>query len=397
MPVAGYLEDEVVAARHPPRYELAIGLCGVCGLVQQAGTEARDLLVRRVYAGYQPTYSMSDGVSSYMEAFLSRAVNVARIEAGECAVEIGSNDGRVLGLLERDGIRAVGFEPASGLAQAARDRGVEVISDYFSVESAEAFAATHPRAKLIIARHVLEHDFTPLDFLRGIAAILDRGGLAVIEVPYLRLQMIQGQFQSMTFQHESFFTVSSMMQALAKAGLLLTDIDFVTMDGGAMIIYACREDAPDVGRRKVVDNILGLELEMRLGQPAAYEAFFERTRRTCSQAHQHLAALHHSGARVLAYGAGGKGQALMNMIGVDEGSIAFVIDDVPGNAGRYVPGPAIEVISSSDSRAQQADVIFITAPTHIQEIVRKEGERWATGTRFLTTAPDLHYVARSRF
>lgn len=391
IPVSGYLEADKAVAHEAPRFELDIALCSACGLVQQASDAARAILVERVYSQYQPTYAMSSGVAAYMEFFLNEAVGRARATRSDTVVEIGSNDGSVLAMIAARGFNGIGFEPSSTLNSTARRRGATVVEDYFGTKAAVAFLESHPKPRLVISRHTLEHAFQPLDFLRGIAQLLDTGGIAAIEVPYLRLQLMNNQFPSMTFQHVSFFTVSSMKRALDQAGLKLIDVIFVNMDGGSMIAFATANES----RRgsDVTQAVLELEGMLQLDRPAGYERFFARVAEQRTQFHQHLQYLASRGHAALGYGAGSKGQAMVNMLGCSSEELPFVIDDVPGNAGRFIPGPAIPIIASDDERIRSAQYILITAPTHMAEIVAKERERLGSRVRFLSIVPEFHYVS----
>jgi len=392
LPVAGYLESSQELARNAPRYDLAIAISRKTGLVQQAYDDGREILVEKVYANYQPTYSMSDRLASYMTSFIDHTVRLAAVSPGDYVLEIGSNDGQMLKLISNRGFHAIGFEPSSNLAEVALGQGFEVIKDYFGLESARRFIGFHPQVRLVITRHTLEHAFDPLDFLRGIETVLAEDGVAAIEVPYIRLQMINGNFESMTFQHVSFFSVTSLKAALKMAGLEMADVIFVNMDGGAMVVFARKARNASSGRIGNIESALLLERFYGLGQPEGYETCFRRMEFMRLSVKPYLNLLAQKGRTILGYGAGGKGQALLNMLGLDNDEIHFVIDDVPGNAGKYIPGTGIEVIASSDSRAEHADAILLTAPTHALEIMRKEAWRLATGTCFLATVPDFHQV-----
>jgi len=390
VPVAGYLEADEALARSAPRFELALAICQECGFVQQANDAANDSLINRVYSQYQPTYTMSDKVIAYMDYFLDEAIAKANAMAGDEVLEIGSNDGSVLALIKSRGFSPCGFEPSPTLNVIARQRGVEVVEDYYGMESAERYLQTHPKAKVVITRHTLEHAFDPVDFLRGIALVLAPGGVAAIEVPYLRLQMMNNQFPSMTFQHVSFFNASSMNRALEVAGLQLVDVAFVNMDGGSMIAYAASRSSGHTGG--FAEAILTHESMMQLERTTGYDRFFSRVAEQCVQIRNYLWSLAAKGHAVMGYGAGSKGQALLNMIACDVDQVPFVIDDVPGNAGRYIPGTAIRVIASNDKRVGESDFIFVTAPTHVAEIVAKERKRLGTHVHFLSVVPDFHYV-----
>jgi SAM-dependent methyltransferase len=335
---------------------------------------------------------MSQRVTTYLENLLSSAIEKSAAQAGDIALEIGSNDGSFLDLLRSHGFRPVGFEPSSDLCRLARDRSLEVMQEYFGAGTAKKFVERFGPANLLITRHTLEHAFDPIDFLQGIEVALSPKGLAVIEVPYLRLQMINNQFQSMTFQHVSFFTAVSLARALRNSGLDLIDISFVDMDGGSLVAYVSKSERRPAER--LLEPILQFERVMQLDSPEGYSVFFTRVDRLREHARIHMEFLVETGLRVRAYGAGSKGHALLNMLGLDATHLAFVIDDVPHNLGRYVPGTGTQVISSADPRTMDSDVILITAPTHIDEIIRKERPRLGARTRFLATTPDFHYLTQ---
>jgi hypothetical protein len=305
-------------------------------------------------------------------------------------VEVGSNDGTVLRHLAERGVRPVGFEPASNLNAVARSHGAIVVEDYFGYDSARRYRQDHPAAQLVLSRHTFEHAFDPLDCLRGVECVLADGGLGMIEVPYLASQMVTNHFEAMTFQHVSFFSVTSIATALARAGLHLVDVAFVDMDGGSFIVYV-RKNSRD-RRDARIEILMEAERQSALHEPRGYTHFFARVDRIRRDLAAHLSRVVATGTTMIAYGAGGKGQSLLNMLGLDRDVIPYVIDDVAQNAMKYVPGTGIQTVPSTDPRVSRADVVFITAPTHVREVLDKEARRIADGTLFVATTPDWHYV-----
>lgn len=389
-PVAGYLESDVDRAIAAPKLELALVMCEGCGLVQQASNEAQQLLVDKVYARYQPTYGMSSGVSAYLQGWIDQAIAMSGAAPGDSVVEIGANDGSLLALLEQRGFVATGFEPSPNLAEIAARRGLGIVQELFGEESARRFRAKHGPVKLVVTRHTLEHALDPRDFMRGMSTLLAPGGSAVIEVPDLRLQLASNQFQSMTFQHTAFFSIRSMSQGLMRAGLVPESVRHVDMDGGSMVLHARLLDGGTPGAS--IAESIALERQIGLDEARAMKEYFAGVAAFCERARNMLRTLRSEGNGAIGYGAGSKGQALVNMIGLDREELPFVIDDTPGNAGQYIPGTSIQVLGSDDPRAQGARVILITAPTHAKEIIRKERLRRGIDVRFLLTSPDLHFA-----
>ena len=234
----------------------------------------------------------------------------------------------------------------------ARTRGLTVENTYFGEPVAHGIAERHGKAKLIITRHTLEHAFAPLDFLRGISDLLADNGLAVIEVPYVGLQMQNNQFQSMTFQHISHFSLTSLSCALREAGLTLIDARFVEMDSGSVVAFAVKDQYSPA--RFVADGI-ALERTVGLDQPKGYAPYFNSVSRMCMAAHIHIREVVGRGAVIAGYGAGSKGQALINMLSLDDPLVKFVIDDTPGYAGHFIPGTGITIVASDNPKTDQCD------------------------------------------
>ena len=387
-PVAGYLEDSLDSALRAPRFRNALGICRECGMVQQAGDGGIDILVERVYAEYQPTYSMSGVVQSYMKSFLTFAVDYANPGPDDYVLEIGSNDGAMLGELKRRGLRPVGLDP-SGDPEAAAALGYHVIREYFAGESGRALRERLGPAALIFARHTFEHVFEPLDFLRGVAVLLARNGIAIIEVPYLHRQLVNNQFQSMTFQHVSFFTVATMRAMVREAGLELLDVRFSEMDAGSIVAVVGRSAGTEALGR--VENLISLERGWRLDQPDGFTGFFGSVEKSRSSLREQLANARFD--MTVAFGAGTKGQALLNMLSLDRDRVPNVIDETPGAAGKFVPGVGTAVVGLDDPAVDAASLVLVTAPSHIREVVRRIRTRFAETTAIVATAPSIHFVA----
>jgi hypothetical protein len=391
LPVAGYLEDDLQHALEAPRFNNSIAICISCGLVQQANDDSKGFLIDKVYQNYQPTYSMSSKVRIYLESFLDKAVSKSQIALKDKVIEIGSNDGGFLEILKKRGYGPVGFDP-SARSDNRSDGSEIIVKDFFGVEAAKKYVSEFGPVKLVTSRHTLEHVFDPIDFLNGLEIVLDKDGIAVIEVPYLSKQMMNNQFQSMTYQHITFFTVRSMRNLLKNSGLNIYDIEFSPMDAGAMIVYVKKTNKKTVDKIHL-DQILSYEKIFELDSPKGYKPFFQKFAVQRNYVQDHFNDLKLKGHKIFAYGAGGKGQAILNILKLDADIIPNIIDDTPEYKGQFVPGTGNCVINSGDSKLEKDDItIFITAPSHINEIMTNELERKRLGVQYFVSVPEFHYI-----
>lgn len=387
-PVAGYLVESMQTALACEKFSNQLVYCPNCGLIQQGDDSFKDVLVDKVYSNYRPTYSMSAKVREYMETFIDEAMDFSDVK-NEIVLEIGSNDGSVLDLLRCRGVRPAGIDP-SAVAPASGNDAI-VVRDFFSRWVANDFVAKYGRVKFLFSRHTLEHVFDPVEFMEAVNLVLDDQGCAVIEVPYLPAQLNGNQYAAMTFQHISFFTLASLKQLGELCDLFILNAKPSRMDGGSIVVHFVKHARVPVSVSCKVKGLLELEKSSGMTNVQGLLAKFKDVADSITLARKHVFRLRENSCHIVGYGAGAKGQALLNMLNLHHGVIPYVVDDTPGSKGMYIPGTGTKVVDSSDICFSEADFVLITAPTHVDEIVAKEQGRHPR-VSFIRTSPDFSYV-----
>lgn len=388
-PVAGYLVDSKDEALRAPKFDNSICICDKCKLVQQMDCGAHNILVNKVYSAYQSTYSMSSFLRNYLDAFLSEAINYSAITKGQRIVEIGSNDGGMLNKIQELGFSSVGFDP-SARKNSLNDH---VIRDFFSKKTAEKYVEGFGQVSLVVSRHTMEHVFVVSDFMKGLASILSDNGVACIEVPYLYHQMNRNQFQSFAHQHISFFTISSIKKLCEIHGLALCGYKFVDMDGGSIVAFIAKKGSGYDCMDMISSTCQSIQFEYEIGLTKVkyYQSWYKNLESSMRHVRNFIMKYADTNmGPVVCYGAGGKGQALLNMLGLDQHTLDVILDDTPGVGGKYVPGISTNVASPSDFRMING-LLFITAPTHGDLIIEKvEKNTRLTPNDIFFTTPFFH-------
>lgn len=93
-------------------------------------------------------------------------------------LEVGAADGSFVGEAERAGFEGHGVEPAPGLAERARARGLDVRTGF--IESVELPAAEYD---VVCAWHVLEHITQPHASIRRLREVISDDGFLFLETP----------------------------------------------------------------------------------------------------------------------------------------------------------------------------------------------------------------------
>jgi SAM-dependent methyltransferase len=143
---------------------------------------------------------------------------------GGSILEIGCGSGLMLAAFRRSGWRVLGLERTDEMAQLGRVRDLEILTVPVEKLSKSAFF------DLIVIFNVLEHIDDPIALLRECASRLTPDGQLIIVVPNFSSwqSRIAGPkwFHLDVPRHVNHFTPETLRDALRRAGLRITDLNF---------------------------------------------------------------------------------------------------------------------------------------------------------------------------
>ena len=346
-------------------YPLRVAVCSNCWLVQTEDFTNREEFFSEDYA-YFSSFSTSwlDHSKRYVEAMQRRFA----LDTKSLVVEVAANDGYLLQYVKAAGIGALGIEPTHSTAVAAREKGVEIVEEFFGVALAERLVAEGRSADLTAANNVLAHVPDINDFVSGFARILKPDGVATFEFPHLIEMVEYGQFDTVYHEHYSYLSLTAVDRIFAANGLEVFDAETLPTHGGSLRVYAQRADTGRRAREEAVAATLVREAERGVADRAFYEGFQVRVNRLKDEFVQFLIAAKRDGKRVAAYGAAAKGNTFMNFAGVRRDLIPWVVDRNPAKAGKFMPGSRIPIVGEERIREERPDLIFIL-PWNIKDEV----------------------------
>jgi SAM-dependent methyltransferase len=315
---------------------------------------------------------------------------VERLELGEGSfiVEVASNDGSLLQHAVARGIRALGIEPAANVAEAAEARGVPTEVAFLGEETGAKIAAEHGRADLVVANNVFAHVPDIVDFSKGLRELLADGGTLSIEIPHL-LRLIEGrEYDTIYHEHFSYVSLLTTQRVLATAGLTVVDVEELPTHGGSLRTWSVPSEsagAPD----PAVAAVLAAEARAGLDTLEGHAGFARSVAKVRNDLLEFLIGCSREGKRVVAYGAPGKGNTLLNHCGIRSDLVEFSVDRNPFKHGRFLPGTHIPIHPVEALAEARPDYVLVM-PWNLRREISAQLEyvrEW--GGRLVVALPEL--------
>ena len=368
-------------------FDMDVGFCSRCGMVQLLAQPDRDRMFHENYAFFSGT---SAYMAKHFNEFADRVIRDHLTGNDPLVVEMGSNDGILLKHFARAGIRHVGLEPSKNVAQVAIGGGVNTITDFFDKKLAERLVAEYGQADAFLAANVMCHIPYLHSIVEGIKILTKPTGIVMFEDPYLGDVIEKTSYDQIYDEHTFLFSVSSIGYLFGLYDMEIVDIEPQATHGGSMRYIIAHK-----GKRPVSEAVRAQrtrEEAIGLGRTETYEQF----RRNCESSRERLVGLlgrlKREGNRIVGYGATSKSTTVINYCGITPDLIEFISDTTPIKQGKYTPGAHIPVRPYQDFGRAYPDYALLFAWNHSEEIMAKEGKFRQAGGKWITFVPRVEVL-----
>jgi hypothetical protein len=277
------------------------------------------------------------------------------------------------------------------LTEVARARGVEVVNEYFSVDTAAAVRARYGAARVITTTNTFNHIDDLHSFMAAVNVLLEPDGTFIIEVPHAGDLIENNEFDTVYHEHVSEFSVKSLVDLFAFFDLVVVDVERLPIHGGSMRVFGRRRSA-GVSPSAAVGRWLDGEHRSQLFAAETYDAFARRVGEIRRGLMDLLGTLKAEGRRLAGYGAPAKGNTLLNYYGIGPDTLAYLADRNALKHGLFSPGMHIPVVPAERVLEDQPDYLLILAWNFGEEIMRQQGEYRRRGGQFILPIPGPRIV-----
>ena len=366
-------------------YPLHLRLCPDCLLLQIPALITPEDTFGGDYAYYS---SYSTSWVEHARRFVDQAVDSLGLDPDGFVVEVAANDGYLLQHVVNRGIRCLGIEPSVNCSEAARAKGIPMLRAFLDEALAARVRDEHGPADLVVANNVFAHIPDITGFAAGLRGLVADTGRVSIEVHHALSLITSAQFDTIYHEHFQYWTVLAARHGLAAGGLRLVDVELLPTHGGSIRLWAVPEDA-DVAEHPRVADVETVERTAGLDSPDGYLGLAERVAGIRDNLVSFLIEARQAGRRVVAYGAPGKGNTLLNYCGIRPDLLAYAADRNTFKHGRYTPGTRIPVVSPEHLVEDCPDDVLVLPWNLRDEITTQLTATLRPGTRLVWPLPEL--------
>ena len=366
-------------------YPLHLRLCPDCLLLQIPALITPEDTFGGDYAYYS---SYSTSWVEHARRFVDQAVDALGLDPDGFVVEVAANDGYLLQHVVNRGIRCLGIEPSVNCSEAARAKGIPMLRAFLDEALAARVRDEHGPADLVVANNVFAHIPDITGFAAGLRGLVADTGRVSIEVHHALSLITSAQFDTIYHEHFQYWTVLAARHGLAAGGLRLVDVELLPTHGGSIRLWAVPEDA-DVAEHPRVADVETVERTAGLDSPDGYLGLAERVAGIRDDLVSFLIEARRAGRRVVAYGAPGKGNTLLNYCGIRPDLLAYAADRNTFKHGRYTPGTRIPVVSPEHLIEDCPDDVLVLPWNLRDEITAQLTATLRPGTRLVWPLPKL--------
>jgi novobiocin biosynthesis protein NovU/D-mycarose 3-C-methyltransferase len=369
-----FRKDGEPRAGHVP---LKVLLCPKCSLGQLSVVVDPAVL----YANYSYVTSPSATMQKHFNRLI---LDIAAETGGKTVLEIGSNDGRLLRVLQSEGYSVLGVDPAENLANLACTNDVPTQIGFFG----EALSRDLPQFDIVIARHVFCHVDDWHDFVRGLEAVSHKDTLICIEVPYAVDMLKNCEFDTVYHEHTSYLTLKSVMALLKPTTLQLHRVIRYPIHGGAILLMLRRKDSDRQPSSQTFLNEENITVE-------DWKAFAVEARAQIDRLRVNVTALVAQGKRVAGLGASAKSTVWINACGFSRKEIAFISDTTPQKQYTFSPGSNIPICDEGAILRELPDYLICFCWNFWGPEMREKFKLYfEKGGQFILPVPSIRVVSK---
>jgi len=358
-------------------YPLELQICEDCKLVQTDSVIDPDILFR----DYR--YLSSIGLTKHFED-VANSLHEKYDIIGKDILEFGCNDGVLLKPLTDIGANAIGVDPSINVSQIARNKGLNVITEYFNYDT---FGTDKWKNKFdfILANNAFAHIIDITNTAKAVEHCLKDGGRFIFEVHYLQNLIDELQWDNIYHEHIYYYSISALANMLTQYNMVIVDYDLISIHSGSIRVTARK------GEYAMTDKVADIiqKENKTICNEAYLDEFQKKVLNHVDDFKVEIEKLKSEGKKIAGYGASGRANMFCNITNLTSEDVEFIVDESPERCGRYIANTDIPIVSQEVLKESDVDILIIFAWNYSKMIMEKTkyGD-----FKYMIAFPNVQYI-----
>ncbi len=350
---------EVGSDRVCCEYPIEILLCDRCKTAHQAFQVPKvDLFPSSYHYRSRFTADVLNGMKDLVE----KCGEFSGPMDGKLVLDVGCNDGSLLGFFRDRGCRTVGVEP-TGAAEDAKEAGHTVYREFFTPELAGKIAEQE-KPDFIVFTNVFAHIEDLESLLAAVKLLLKEATVVVVENHYLDTVLNSNQFDTFYHEHPRTYSVTSFKFMAETLGLSISRLEFPSRYGGNIRVFMGGNSIDDPAMDASIKAVLVREaktLEKFRGMEQRMDTWIKNKKAQLDELVAQRGAI-----RAKAFP--GRAAILVKLLGLNKDHIALVYEK-PGSmkVGHYLPGTRIPIVADDETLKGGEEDVILNFAWHISK------------------------------
>jgi C-methyltransferase C-terminal domain/Putative zinc binding domain/Methyltransferase domain len=371
---------------HELKFPFAMDVCEKCWQVQLEEFPSMEFM----FSNHPYITGVNMPVISHFRSMVDTTIYKYALAKNSLVLDIGANDGTLLSLFARKGMRVLGIDPGSNTGKLCRENGITVLETFFTSESARAIRQLNVKPDLITATAVFYHIPDLHDFIVGLKTVMNDNTVFVTQCVYLKDVLEKYQFDHFYHEHTMIHAISPLKRVFEEHGMKLLDVDYYDVHGGSFVLGVALESSHH-SVSPSVEHAVRAEEQAGLNNIETYLRFTKQVEQNRTDLKNLLKDINDQGKTVYALGAPLKGSTLLNYCSIGPDLVKVATEVNQFKIGKLTPGTHIPIVHE-ETVLKHPDYYLLLSWNFLDFFRQKYASFLKAGGKFIVPNPQVRIV-----
>ncbi len=369
-----------------PTFPFAMAVCKDCWEVQIVEYPS----VEFMFSNHSYITGVNKPVIKHFEIMVKNTLEKFPIEKNSLVIDIGANDGTLLQIFQRNGMRVLGVDPGKPTGLLAKEKGITVCEKFWNSETARSIKKLNLRPDLISATAVFYHVEDIHSFVSGLASVMHDKSIFMTQCVHMKEVIEKFQFDHFYHEHTMIHTLGPLKKLFEKYGLRMIDVDFYDVHGGSFVLYVAKEKSKYI-TSPAIAKAINAEIKARLNKIETYHNFTLQVNANRIELKAKLCELVKEGKKIYALGAPLKGSTLLNYCDIGPELVVHATEVNKLKIGRFTPGTHIPIVDEN-TITDDPDYYLVLSWNLLDFFIEKYEKFLQQGGKFIIPHPKVKII-----